>query len=113
MNGDNTRQRTVEDYFPKELMEQFNEMSNDEMKSLLLELSSTRLWIAIMKYLHDRKMMAQNGLFTLDPFKDQTAMARYQGIITGMLDLPEGILTLKDIASNPVDKKIKKTSGAY
>ncbi len=104
MNTENSRQRTVEDYFPKELIDQCNEMENDEMKSLLIGITSTRHWIAIMKYLYSRKMMAQNGLFTLDPFKDQTAMARYQGVISGILDLPEGILVLKDNV-NKVDRK--------
>lgn len=99
MNGENIKLRTVEDYFPKELVDRFSEITESEMGEVLLSLKDSKYWVVIMKYIFLRKNVAQNGLFTLDPFKDQTAMARYQGIMTGILDLPEGIMVLEDKAA--------------
>lgn len=96
MNGENIKLRTMDDYFTKELIDSFSEMAESEMREVLLELRDSKYWVAIMKYIFIRKNTAQNGLFTLDPFKDQTQMARYQGIITGILDLPEGISVIAD-----------------
>lgn len=98
MNGENVKLRTVEDYFPKELVDKFFEMTESEMGEILLNLKDSKYWVAIMKYIFLRKNVAQNGLFTLDPFNDQTQMARYQGIMTGILDLPEGIMVIGDKA---------------
>jgi len=47
--------------------------------------------------------IAQNSLYTLDPFKDQTAIARTQGMLLGMVDLQEMVIML-----NAKDKNIDK-----
>lgn len=98
MNGENVKLRTMEDYFPKELVDRFSEMTESEMGEILLSLKDSKYWTAIMKYIFLRKSIAQDGLNTLDPFKEPTQMARYQGIITGILDLPEGIAVIEDRA---------------
>lgn len=79
------------------IVDQLKNMTTDEMNSLLLELSGTRMWVAVLKYVQARTINAQRGLFTLDPFKDQTNMARYQGILNGIMELPEivGLLVNK------------------
>lgn len=94
----------IEAYLDKDIQVMMDDMTHSEMNQLFSELSNTRYWIAIMKYNKDRLHIAQNALFTLDPFKDQTNMARYQGIMSGMLDLPEAILTCKEKAEASQEK---------
>jgi hypothetical protein len=92
-------------YFNEDFMSKVKLMSDSEMKELLLGLEGTQFWIAIVRYSHERMTMAQNGLFTLDPFKDQTQMARYQGILTGIVDLQDAVITLKEESEKRGSKK--------
>lgn len=94
-NNNEAKGMAMEDYFDKDIQAMIEEMEVSEMKALFVELADSRFWIAIMKYNKDRLRIAQNALFTLDPFKDQTSMARYQGIMSGMLDLPEAVIAWK------------------
>lgn len=89
----------IRSYFTKEINEQIADMDNAEMMQLLKELSDTRFWIAILKYNQARMALSQQSLYSGDPFKDPTSMARNQGILLGLSDLPNGIiqlLTLKE-----------------
>ena len=70
------------------------EMQDPEMESLLVGLRGSRQWLAILRYNHARLEHADNALRTLDPYKDPTALARFQGIITGLSDLAEGVAYL-------------------
>jgi hypothetical protein len=83
--------------------EEIKDMSDSEMKSLLLGLRSSRVWIAILKYNFERLQMADHALHTLDPFKDPTSMARHQGIITGISDLPE-MVSILEATRTPKEK---------
>ena len=77
-----------------ETKKRMDEMSDEEMKTALLSLVGSHQFIAILKYANGRMSMAQQGLFTLDPFKEQTQMARFQGVMTGILDLPDAVWQL-------------------
>jgi hypothetical protein len=101
----------VKAYFTKEVYEQIQDVSLDEMKTLLKELEGTRTWFAIIKYNQERLSNAQNALITLDPFKDPTTMARYQGVMSGLLDLQEGVITLKYEAKRSEDPKNAEEEG--
>ena len=106
-------------YFTREKLDLITEMTDEEMKNFLKELEGTKYWVAINKYNQQRLNEAQNGLITLDPFKDPTKMARYQGIMSGISDLTDAIITLKDESEKKIDpsKKIEDAKedlgGAY
>lgn len=105
MNPQNAKTSATSSYFTEEFMAKVREMSASEMVDMLKDLESTRYWIALVKYSHERMNVAQQGLYTLDPFKEQTAMARYQGILTGLTDVQEAIIRMKQEA----DKTEKET----
>jgi len=67
--------------------ENLDTMSDNEMKSLLLELSDTRQWYAILRYVAIRSQATDDGLRSTDPFKEPTLMARTQGIRAGIWDI--------------------------
>lgn len=87
----------IRDYFTKDINDQISGMSGPEMLTLLKELSDTRYWIAILKYNSERLAFSQNFLFSADPFKDPTGIARYQGVMLGLSDLSNAvIMTLQE-----------------
>lgn len=94
MNAQNPSLR-VSGNFTKDFLDAVKDMPEAEMRSMLRDLSTTRYWVAIVKYNIDRMSLAQEGLYTLDPFKDQTQMARYQGILSGLTDLQDAVVTLQ------------------
>ena len=63
------------------------EMTEDLMNELLMDLSSSVYWPAICRYNNERYKVIDNGLRTLDPFKDPTNMARTQGFFGGLSDI--------------------------
>lgn len=83
------------DYFTKEIDELIRSMSEKEMLSELEALEGTRSWIAILKYNQIRLGHSQSFLFSGDPFKDPTNMARNQGILLGISDLQNAVIILK------------------
>lgn len=82
----------------KSVVEAASAMEQKEMEELLLALSESRTWIAIVRYNLSRAEMAKNGLFTLDPFKEQTQLARFQGLLAGLIDLQTAVLMLQERA---------------
>jgi hypothetical protein len=108
-----------QNYFTEEIRQRIREMSNEEMKSALKMLEGTPAWFAIIKYAQDRIANIQDSFLTIDPLKDATKMTRYQGVITGMLDLQDAVLTLKyesKKAENPkyqVEQNKDDLGGAY
>lgn len=89
----------------KDLLDAAREMENSEMESLLLQLGDTSFWTAIVKYHTSRSEMAKNGLYTLDPFKDQTQLARFQGLLAGLVDLQTMVLMLQARAKKAENAK--------
>lgn len=81
-------------YFTREIIERISEMSQKQMFSLLKSLPESELWIAILKYNQERLYVSQNALFSLDPFKDPTNIAKYQGVMLGISDLQNAVITL-------------------
>lgn len=94
----------LRNYITEDVISAISSMDKDEMNASLVELSGTRHWIAILRYSMERMSFAQSSLFSLDPFKDQTSMARLQGIVTGMTDLPDAVYGLVH-KSNDIVKK--------
>lgn len=94
MNKNNNADE-IRKYFTEEIRTQIREMENADMRALLRGLEGTPQWFAILKYTQDRIGVIQDSFLTLDPEKDMIKIARYQGVITGMLDLQDAVLSLK------------------
>lgn len=109
----------IKNYFTDDVRESIKSVSNDDMKNSLKSLEGTPAWFAILKYTQDRIGVIQDSFLTMDPMKDATKMARYQGAITGMLDLQDAVLSLKFEARKAEDPKNKaelnkdELGGAY
>jgi len=98
----------VKQYFTEELQKRIAEMPYPLMEELLKELEGTKYWVAIIKYSQERLSTAQNALITLDPFKEPTLMARYQGVMSGVLDLQDGVIALIEESKKKEDPAAKK-----
>lgn len=92
-------------YITPDMVEMIASMSKEDMRKSLVELSGSHMWVAILKYLLERTSYAQSSLFTLDPFKAPTDMARLQGIVTGMTDLPDMVYSLLSKSEVPQEKE--------
>ena len=95
----------IQNYFTDEIREQINGMSSADMKDILKGLEGTPIWIAILKYTQERIGTVQGSFLSLDPVKEPTKIARYQGAITGMLDLQDAVLNLKFGAEKSINKE--------
>ena len=109
-NEENGQQIVAEDWFTKpEILEEMRTMSDGELRELLLAIVGTRTWIAILKYADERYKIAQSGLAIYDPFKNATDIARCQGILSAIKDLPAAIAHLvaeqRQLAQNQSDQK--------
>ena len=115
----NISNEAVKNYFTPEIYEKIREMSNEDMKTFLKELEGTPSWFAILKYTQDRIMVIQSSFLTMDAAKDATSISRYQGAITGMLDLQDAVLSLKfeskkaEDPKNKAEKNKDELGGAY
>ncbi len=70
-------------------------MTNDEMNKALFELENTHLWIAVLKYLRARAAIPHSVLLSTDPLKDASSISKAQGILVGLSDLQNMVITLK------------------
>lgn len=84
----------VREYFTDAINEQVNGMSLPEMADLLKGLPQSRIWIAVLKYNQERLLYSQSILFSADPFKNPTDMARQQGVMLGLSDLQNAVIEL-------------------
>lgn len=84
----------VRSYFTNEINERIASMTNDEMLELLKELENTNMWIAILRYTQQRLQHTQGSLYSADPFKDPTNLARTQGMMLGLSDLQNAVIIL-------------------
>jgi len=87
----------------------FDAMSDEVMNNLLLELSSTSFWQAVLRFNRTKDSQAINSLASLDPFKDPTGLARTQGIRIGLYYLEQEIARKqKEIKEKEKEDTIKK-----
>lgn len=85
----------IKGYFTEDIKKVVRDMTNQEMVATLKELEGTPFWFAILKYTQDRIAVIQDSFLVLDPNTEPSKIARYQGAITGMLDLQDAVLSLK------------------
>lgn len=101
-------------YFNKELSGAMETMTDSEMQDLLKELTDTKYWVAISKYVQSRLMIANGSLATLDPIKEPTSMARAQGIMSGLMDLQSMTEAIKEsikVAEKKAQAKVEVSEG--
>ena len=106
----------IKKYFTDDIRTQIREMSAADMRNHLKAIEGTPFWFAMLRYAQERIAVIQDSFLTLDPLKDAIVMARYQGIITGMLDLQDAVLSLKfesKKSENPKykEEKVKEDNG--
>ena len=115
----NTNTNDIKNYFTEDVRTQIREMSDKDMKGYLRSLEGTPTWFAILKYNQERISVIQDSFLVIDPVKDPSKITRYQGAITGILDLQDAVLSLKfeaKKAENPKNKKEQEKDnlgGAY
>jgi len=96
-------QQVPQSYFTSDVEEKMREMGEKEMLSLLKDLEGTSYWTAILKYNQVRMLMSQSALFTGDPVKDPSGMSRQQGVMLGLSDMQNAIITLVQSAGTDVE----------
>ncbi|MCK5616267.1 hypothetical protein KAR91_81145 [Candidatus Pacearchaeota archaeon] len=74
--------------------EELSQQEINEMNQVLLGLRDSKFWKAYKTFTTYRSLFAESALFTIDPFKEPTQMARNQGIRTGINDLEDHINAL-------------------
>ena len=109
----------IKGYFTEDIKAAIRDMTNEEMINALKSLEGTHAWFAILKYTQDRIAVIQDSFLVIDPEKEATKISRYQGAITGMLDLQDAVLSLKFESKKSEDPKYKQNEerehngGAY
>jgi len=109
----------IQNYFTNDIRAQIRDMSSEDMAAHLKALEGTPTWFAILKYTQERIGVIQGSFLTLDPVKEPSKISQYQGVVTGMLDLQDAVLTMKFASKkkeNPKykeEKEIEDNGGGY
>ena len=85
----------IKEYYTDDIRNRIKEMTHEEMVTALKGLEGTEFWFAILKYNQDRIATVQDSFLIIDPVKEPSRISQYQGVITGMLDLQDAVLSLK------------------
>jgi hypothetical protein len=104
----NKNTNEIKNYFTKEVRDAIRDMTNSEMNNLLKELEGTPMWFAILKYNQERIAVIQNSFLVIDPVKEPSKISQYQGVITGVLDLQDAVLSLKFESKKQENPKYKE-----
>lgn len=83
-------------YFNEDINSKIKDMTPSDRDALLLSLEGTKYWIAILKYCQDRTNYCQNGLLTTDATKEPGKICQLQGVLMGISDLQNAVITLKE-----------------
>lgn len=83
---------------------QIEAMSDEAMTNLLVELGDSTYFPAIIRYTRQRSEQVVNGMWTIDPVKDATLLARYQGVKAGLDDI-EGFVRTVDAQRKEREKE--------
>ena len=91
----------------EKLPEQSLKMTTKEMEDLLSNIYNTPAWYAIRRYSDLRASIAEQTIQVVDPFKNPTDAARYQGLRWGLLDLQDYIIALNKKKDEKEEEEIK------
>lgn len=114
MNNKNLNSNFTAQYFTKELYREMEKMSDAEMCRELKDLTETRYWVAISKYVQSRLIIANGSLVQIDPIEKPAAICRAQGIMSGLMDLQDMTNKIKEsieAAEKKEQLKVEVTSG--
>ena len=114
MNKKNNDKKFTDLYFNKDLVKAMDSMSDSQMNDLLKGLTDTEYWVAISKYVQSRLIVATGSLAVIDPVKDPTSISRAQGIMSGLMDLQDMTIKIKEsiaIAEKKAQNKIEISEG--
>ncbi len=92
-------------YFKTDIISVARSMPNSEMINLISDLEGTRHWAAVVKYSMERIALIMSGIYATDPIKDPSKISKYQGILTGILDLNELMLSIEEKKKEESKKK--------
>lgn len=81
-------------YFTPELEERVRKMTDEEMFTSLAELERSPSWVAILRYNQLRSSYTQSAILSADPVTSPTLIARNQGIMIGLSDLQNAVITM-------------------
>lgn len=98
----------IKNYFTEDVKTRVREMTSQEMQDAFKALEGTQSWFAILKYIQDRTAVTQDSFLVLDPVKEPSKISQYQGIITGLWDLPDAVLSIKFAEKKAEDPKSKE-----
>jgi len=101
-------QLDVRTYFTPEIEAQMNNMSKEQVIGTIRDLMNSEYWIAILRYNNDRLRMAQDAVIMGDPVKEPTAIARNQGVMLGISDLQNAVISLNMQAEQRAKKANEK-----
>lgn len=104
------KRKQPKSYFTAELQERINKMTDNEMRALLLDLEGTSFWVAVLKYVQDRQTYAQDGLKTTDPFKETGKVCQLQGVMLGLSDLVNAVISIKEESLRNLIPETKESS---
>jgi hypothetical protein len=94
-----------------DIINQIQDITEDDVRQRLKELSGTHFWPAILKYFDSRSAFVEGALRTIDPFKEPTQVARNQGTLMGIGDLEEAVnLLLNEEKQQKEDEKAKEVA---
>lgn len=109
----------IKSYFTEDVKTRIREMTDRDMRDALKALEGTEQWYAILKYIQDRTYVIQDSFLVIDPVKEPSKISQYQGVITGIWDLPDAVLNLKFASKKQEDpnskqeEAINELGGAY
>ena len=115
----NKNNDAIKSYFTQDIRDAIRDMDDRDMVTFLKELEGTKFWFAILKYNQQRISTIQDSFLVIDPVKEPSKISQYQGVITGMLDLQDAVLSLKfesKKAENPKyqkEKAVEDNGGGY
>jgi hypothetical protein len=69
----------------------YEKMTEDTMDELLLELSGTPMYQAVLKFMDIQEGAIDTGLRSIDPFRNPTDITRDQGYLMGLLSLKQKV----------------------
>lgn len=76
--------------------EKIKNMTEEEMADVVVDIKGSKFWIAYKKYILARMKIVESSLYTMDPYKQSTELARNQGIRMGLMDFEGYIISLEE-----------------
>lgn len=90
----------IQQYFTPDIQKRVSEMTEEEMTQALMRIQAGDDFLAILKYVQDRISFIQSNIVFIDPVASPTEIARYQGMINGLIDVRNMFIQLSAPSRN-------------